>query len=46
VLLGAAGYAALGVVGALLVGIPAAILALWRRGVLDRAPSQAFEPVD
>jgi MFS family permease len=44
-LIGAAGYAALGVVGALVVGIPAAVLIAWRRMNGRLAPS-TLEPVD
>lgn len=46
VLIGAAGYAALGVVGAVVVGIPAAVLTIWRHGVGERVPPPVFEPVE
>lgn len=44
-ILGAAGFAALGVVGASLVLIPVLVLTLTRRRVPQRIPTRPFEPV-
>jgi hypothetical protein len=45
-LVGAWGYAALGVLGAAIVAGAAAILLAHHRGVTERVPPPVFEPID
>jgi MFS family permease len=45
-LVGAWGYAALGILGAVIVGAVAAALLLHHRGVVERVPPPVFEPLD
>jgi MFS family permease len=46
VLIDAAGYAGLGIAGALLVGVTAAVLTVRHRGLPGRVPPPAFDPVE
>jgi MFS family permease len=45
-LVGAWGYAALGVIGAVVVAAAAGLLVAHHRGVIERVPPPAFEPLD